>query len=155
MSYVELPIWSHKNGHRSQTMQYSLQKLHDMVISCNEDNLQVTPLFNANRNDTKKISQQHSHFRSVCSRIALKKWHKRSLYLPEIVRNRLDCALLESAHPFCCCRVLSSSGILFVAPTIFSSLSRHYKMLQPLLTDSPSIPGLLLTSATSQLCQFC
>ena len=45
---------------------YSLQKAsHDMVVHCNEDNVQVAPLFNAHRNYAEKIGQQHSHFRIV------------------------------------------------------------------------------------------
>ena len=68
VSYILLyiSIWSCKNGHHLRTVQYSQQTASDdMVIAWNKDNLQVTPLFNAHRNATEKISQQHSHFRIV------------------------------------------------------------------------------------------
>ena len=56
-----ISIWSCENGHRSRTVQYSQQTASDdMVIAWNEDNLQVTPLFNAHRIPTKKIGQQPS-----------------------------------------------------------------------------------------------
>ena len=54
--------------------------------------------------------------------------------------KRLKSALLESAHPSCCFHGgLLSISICFVVPTRFSSFSKRYKMLWPLLRDSPAI----------------
>ena len=48
-------------------LKYSLQKAsRDMVaIAVKTINVQVAPIFNANRNYAEKIGQQHSHFRII------------------------------------------------------------------------------------------
>ena len=62
-------IGSYGNGRCLRAVRKSLQKAsHHVVIDCNEDIVQVAPLFTTHRSDTEKISQQHSHFRIIIRR---------------------------------------------------------------------------------------
>ena len=145
-----ISIWSYENGCRSRTVDYLLQNAsHGMVIDWHEDNSQVTSFINAHRNDTEKISQQHSHFRIVIQkcvslRIALKTCMRgNTALLSEITRNCLESAHLESVHPsFCFDRVLSSSSIRLAVPPTFSCLLRGLRNATAIANILPFNPGL-------------
>ena len=106
---------AYKSLHNNSRL--SLTHLSDMAINWNEDNLQVTPLF---------IIQKCFFENCMAQNATL---------LSEIMQSCPECADLKSVQPSCCFdEVLFPSGIHFMT---------QYKMLQPLLTNSPSILGYL------------
>ena len=87
LSLVRLAVYFYlilQNGRRSNSAIFAQQTASDdMVIAWNEDNcrslLYTTPTGTPLRNSASNLATSESLFRSVCSRIALKRWTKRGL----------------------------------------------------------------------------